>query len=45
MAITNGLQNDNFPYLARQLCGDIAMSLGYAIDHVYEKDKDFIDFL
>lgn len=45
MAITVDVQNDKFPYLARQLCGDIATAFGYGIDHVYETDADFIDFL
>lgn len=45
MAITVDVQNDKFPYLARQICGDIATALGYGIDHVYEADADFIDFL
>lgn len=45
MAITVDVQNDKFPYLARQLCGDIATAFGYGIDHVYEADADFIDFL
>lgn len=45
MAITVDVQNDKFPYLARQFCGDIATAFGYGIDHVYEADADFIDFL
>ncbi len=45
MAITVDVQNDKFPYLARQICGDIATALGYAIDHVYEADVPFIEFL
>ena len=45
MAIETGLQNEKFPYLARQINGDIAMALGYGIDHVYEADADFLDFL
>lgn len=45
MAITVDVQNDKFPYLARQICGDIATAFGYGIDHVYEKDLEFIDFL
>lgn len=45
MAITVDVQNDKFSYLARQFCGDIATAFGYGIDHVYESDADFIDFL
>lgn len=45
MAITVGLQNEKFPYLARQINGDIALALGYGIDYVYETDAEFIDFL
>lgn len=45
MAITVDVQNDKFPYLARQFCGDIATAFGYGIDHVYEADADFINFL
>lgn len=45
MAIVTDVQNDKFPYLARQICGDIATALGYGIDHVYEQDAEFIDFL
>ena len=45
MAIETGLQNEKFPYLARQINGDVAMALGYGIDHVYEADADFLDFL
>lgn len=45
MSITVDVQNDKFPYLARQFCGDIATAFGYGIDHVYEADADFIDFL
>ena len=45
MAINVDVQNDKFPYLARQICGDIAKAFGYGIDHVYETDSEFIDFL
>lgn len=45
MAIDIDVQNDNFPYLARQIQGDIAKAFGLGIDHVYETDKEFIDFL
>lgn len=45
MAIVTDVQNDKFPYLARQISGDIAKAFGYGIDHVYEADADFIDFL
>jgi hypothetical protein len=45
MAIEIDVQNDKFPYLARQICGDIATAFGYGIDHVYERDQEFIDFL
>lgn len=45
MALTIDVQNDKFPYLARQIQGDIATAFGYGIDHVYEADTDFIDFL
>lgn len=45
MAIDIDVQNDKFPYLARQICGDVATAFGYGIDHVYEKDEPFIDFL
>jgi hypothetical protein len=45
MAIVTDVQNDKFPYLARQICGDVATALGYGIDHVYEQDAEFIDFL
>ena len=45
MALTIDVQNDKFPYLARQIQGDIATAFGYGIDHVYESDSDFIDFL
>ena len=45
MAINIDVQNDKFPYLARQIVGDIAKAFGYAIDHVYEADLEFIDFL
>lgn len=45
MAIDIDVQNDKFPYLARQICGDIATAFGYGIDHVYEADQLFIDFL
>lgn len=45
MAIDIDVQNDKFPYLARQICGDIAKAFGYGIDHIYEIDRDFITFL
>lgn len=45
MALDIDVQNDKFPYLARQISGDIAHAFGYGIDHVYEADKDFITFL
>ena len=45
MAIDIDVQNDKFPYLARQISGDIAKAFGYGIDHVYETDKSFITFL
>lgn len=45
MAINVDVQNDKFPFLARQICGDIAKAFGYGIDHVYEADAEFIDFL
>ena len=45
MAITVDVQNDKFPYFARQFCGDIATAFGYGIDHVYEEDLEFINFL
>lgn len=45
MAIETDVQNDKFPYLARQICGDIAKAFGYGIDHVYETDAEFIDFI
>ena len=45
MAIVTGIQNEKFPYLARQINGDIAKAFGYGIDHVYETDADFLDFL
>lgn len=45
MAIEIDVQNDKFPYLARQIQGDIATSFGYGIDHVYEEDSEFLDFL
>ncbi len=45
MAINVDVQNDKFPYLARQICGDIAKAFGYGIDHVYEADLEFINFL
>ena len=45
MAIEVDVQNDKFPYLARQIQGDIAKAFGYGIDHVYETDQEFIDFL
>lgn len=45
MAIVVDVQNDKFPYLARQICGDIAKAFGYGIDHIYEEDSNFINFL
>lgn len=45
MAITVGVQNEKFPYLARQINGDVALALGYGIDYVYEADTEFLDFL
>lgn len=36
---------DNFPFLARQIKGPIAHSFGLGIDHVYEADAEFIDWL
>lgn len=45
MAINVDVQNDKFPYLARQICGDIAKAFGYGIDHVYEADIEFINFI
>lgn len=45
MAIEVDVQNDKFPYLARQIQGDIAKAFGYGIDHVYETDQEFIDFI
>jgi hypothetical protein len=45
MAIDIDVQNDKFPYLARQIQGDIAKAIGYGVDHVYEADKEFIDFI
>lgn len=45
MAIDIDVQSDNFPYLARQIQGDIAKAFGYGIDHVYEQDIPFLNFL
>lgn len=45
MAIDTDVQNDKFPYFARQFAGDIATAFGYGVDHVYEEDGEFIDFL
>lgn len=45
MALNINTQNDKFPYLARQICGDIAKAIGYGIDHIYEIDQEFIQFL
>lgn len=45
MAIEVDVQNDKFPYLARQIQGDIAKAFGLGIDHVYETDQEFLDFL
>ena len=36
---------EKFPYLARQINGPVAMSLGKGIDSVYERDAEFINFL
>lgn len=45
MALETDIQNDKFPYLARQFGGDIATAFGYGIDHVYEDDLEFLEFL
>lgn len=45
MAIDIDVQNDSFPYLARQIQGDIAMAFGLGVDHVYEGDLPFLNFL
>lgn len=45
MSLDVDIQNDKFPYLARQISGDIAHAFGYGIDHVYETDQDFITYL
>lgn len=45
MAIDIDVGNDKFPYLARQIQGDVANAFGLGIDHVYENDQDFLDFL
>ena len=45
MAIDIDVQSDKFPYLARQFCGDIATAFGFGIDHIYEADVPFINFL
>lgn len=45
MALDVDIQNDKFPYLARQIRGNVSTAFGYGIDHVYEADKEFIDFL
>ena len=45
MAIDIDVQNDKFPYLATQITGDIAKAFGYGIDHVYETDQEFLDFI
>ena len=45
MALSIDVQKDKFPYLARQICGDIATAFGYGIDHVYEVDEPFINML
>lgn len=34
-----------FPYLARQMNGPIAMAIGKGIDYVYSQDNDIIEFL
>lgn len=36
---------DNFPYLARQIQGPIAHNFGLGIDHIYEEDATFINWL
>lgn len=45
MAIDIDVGNDKFPYLARQIQGDVAKAFGLGIDHVYETDQEFLDFL
>lgn len=45
MALSIDVQKDKFPYLARQICGDISTAFGYGIDHVYEVDEPFINML
>lgn len=45
MALNIDIQDDKFPYLARQIMGDIAHAFGYGIDHIYEADSPFISFL
>ena len=45
MAIDIDVRNDKFPYLARQIQGDIAKAFGLGIDHVYETDQEFLYFL
>lgn len=35
----------SFPYLAKQINGPVAKSLGYGVDSVYEMDAFFIEFL
>ena len=45
MAINVDVRNDKFPYLARQIRGDIAKAIGYGVDHVYETDQEFIDYI
>lgn len=45
MAIDIDVRNDKFPYLARQIQGNIAKSFGLGIDNVYETDQEFLYFL
>ena len=45
MAIDIDVRNDKFPYLARQIQGNIAKAFGLGIDHVYETDQEFLYFL
>lgn len=45
MAIDIDVRNDKFPYLARQIQGNVAKAFGLGIDHVYETDQEFLYFL
>ena len=45
MAIDIDVRNDKFPYLARQIQGNIAKAFGLGIDHVYETEQEFLYFL